>query len=98
MSPRRRSGGSSAASAIRLVADVAAGILVLWIVMYLLDANRANDLVSFVREAALWLSGWAQGLFTVDLDWLQVVLTFGLPALVYLIIGHALAARLPGRA
>lgn len=95
MSPYRRSGGSTAAAAIRLVANVAAGILVLWIIMYLLDANRANDLVNFVQNAAHWLAGWSRDLFTMDLDWLRVVLNYGLPAVVYLAIGHALAARMP---
>ncbi|GAB2599931.1 hypothetical protein GCM10027168_36290 [Streptomyces capparidis] len=79
---------------VRLVADIAAAILALWIVMYLLDANRANDLVEFVRDSARWLAGWSHDLFTMDTDWIRVTLNYGLPAVVYLLIGHALAARL----
>ncbi|GGO80255.1 hypothetical protein GCM10012280_01690 [Wenjunlia tyrosinilytica] len=78
---------------IRVVADIMALILGLWILMYVLDANRANDLVSFVRDAANWLAGWSHDLFTMDTDWLRVLLNYGLPAVVYLLIGHALAAR-----
>ncbi|KAF4406698.1 MULTISPECIES: hypothetical protein [Streptomyces] len=90
----RRSGSNAAATAIALVADVAAAILALWILMYWLDANRANDLVSFVQDAARWLAGWSYDLFTMDTDWLRVLLNYGLPAVVYLFIGHALALRI----
>ncbi|WP_189129470.1 hypothetical protein [Wenjunlia tyrosinilytica] len=89
----RHYGGNQAAVVIRVVADIMALILGLWILMYVLDANRANDLVSFVRDAANWLAGWSHDLFTMDTDWLRVLLNYGLPAVVYLLIGHALAAR-----
>jgi hypothetical protein len=61
--------------------------------MSLLDANQANSLVDFIHRAANWLSGWSRGLFTVHTDWLRTVLNYGLPAVVYLFIGHALAGR-----
>jgi hypothetical protein len=89
----RHYGGNEAAAVIRLVADVMAIVLGLWILMYVLDANRANDLVSFMRDAANWLAGWSHNLFTPDTDWLRVTLNYGLPALVYLFIGHAIAGR-----
>lgn len=94
MSQNLRSGTKTVATVITLVADVAAAILALWILMYLLDANRANDLVSFIQDAAHWLAGWSHDLFTMETDWLRVVLNYGLPALVYLFIGHAVAARI----
>lgn len=93
MSRYSRSGSNTAATVIAVVADIAAGILGLWILMYLLDANRANDLVNFVQDAAYWLAGWSHDLFTIDTDWLRVLLNYGLPAVVYLFIGHALAGR-----
>lgn len=89
----RRYGGNAAATFIMLAADAAALILGLWILMYLLDANRANDLVAFVHDAANWLAGWSLDLFTMNTDWLRTVLNYGLPAVVYLIIGHAVAGR-----
>lgn len=89
-----RSGANGAAVAVRTIADVMAVILGLWIVMYLLDANRANDLVQAVHEAANWLAGWSRDLFTMDTDWVRVTLNYGLPAVVYLLIGHAIAGRL----
>ncbi|GAA2475915.1 hypothetical protein GCM10010393_02330 [Streptomyces gobitricini] len=79
---------------IAVIADVMAAIIGLWILMYLFDANRANDLVRFVQDAARWLAGWSHDLFTFDAAWLRVVAGYGLAALVYLFLGHALAARL----
>ncbi|WP_306337778.1 hypothetical protein [Streptomyces sp. KL118A] len=94
MSPTRNSHGSTAARVIVIVADVMAAILGLWILMYLLDANRANDLVQFIHDAARWLAGWSHDLFTFDEDWARVVAGYGLAAVVYLFIGHAVAGRL----
>ncbi|GCD46233.1 hypothetical protein GKJPGBOP_05980 [Streptomyces paromomycinus] len=94
MSRRHRYASSHAATAVTVVADVTAVILGLWIAMYLLDANRANDLVHFVQGAARWLAGWSYNLFTFDADWLRTLLNYGLPAIVYLFVGHALAARI----
>jgi hypothetical protein len=76
------------------IADIAAGLLGLWIVLYLLDANQANPFVEFVHGMADWLSGWAQDIFTMDTEGLRVVLNYGLPAVIYLLIGHGIAARL----
>jgi hypothetical protein len=86
--------GRRAALTICTIADVAAGLLGLWIVLYLLDANRANTFVEFVHGTADWLSGWAQDIFTMDTEGLRVALNYGLPAIIYLLIGHGIAARL----
>jgi hypothetical protein len=83
-----------AARIIVVVADVMAVVIGLWILMYLLDANRANNLVSFVQAAARWLAGWSYDLFTFDKAWARVVSGYGLAAVVYLIVGHAAAGRL----
>ncbi|MEU4495528.1 hypothetical protein OG729_27695 [Streptomyces sp. NBC_00210] len=94
MSPLHRNGTNQAAAVIMIVADVMAVILGLWILMYLLDANRANDLVSFIQDAARWLAGWSYDLFTFDEAWARVVAGYGLAAVVYLFVGHAVAGRL----
>lgn len=70
-----------------------AAVIGLWILMYLLDANPANELVEFVRESARWLAGWSHDLFTFDAEWARVVTGYGLAAVVYLFIGHAVAGR-----
>ncbi|MFD6322700.1 hypothetical protein ACFWOL_07420 [Streptomyces sp. NPDC058442] len=97
MSPRNRTGSTSAGTVVAVIADIMAVILGLWILMYLLDANRANDLVRFVHDAASWLAGWSRDLFTFDAEWARVVAGYGLAAVVYLFIGHAIADRLHRR-
>ena len=77
---------------VQTIADIAAGFLALWILLYLLDANTANVFVDFVRGVATWLAGWAQDIFTMSNQSARVVLNFGLPALVYLALGHGVAA------
>ncbi|MEV0264024.1 hypothetical protein AB0I49_22165 [Streptomyces sp. NPDC050617] len=94
MSKRLRQGSNGAATAVIVVADVTALILGLWILFYVLDANRANDLVGFVHDAARWLAGWSYNLFTMRTDWLRTLLNYGLPAVIYLLVGHAVAARI----
>ena len=93
MSSRYRYGGSLGATVIAVVADVAALILGVWILMYILDANRSNDLVSWVHSTANWLASWSRDLFTVQVDWVRTLLNYGLPAVVYLLVGHAIAGR-----
>ncbi|MFJ3230084.1 hypothetical protein [Streptomyces sp. NPDC086787] len=94
MSPRYRNGTNQAGTVVAIVADVMAFILGLWILMYLLDANRANDLVQFVHSSATWLAGWSHDLFTFDEAWARVVAGYGLAAVVYLFVGHAIANRI----
>ncbi|GAB2881516.1 hypothetical protein GCM10027074_57230 [Streptomyces deserti] len=93
-SPRGQAAARRTALAVCTVADIAAGLLGLWILLFLLDANPANAFVEFVRETADWLAWWAQDIFTMDTEGLRVVLNYGLPAVLYLLIGHGIAARL----
>ncbi|MER5312875.1 hypothetical protein ABT034_34465 [Streptomyces sp. NPDC002773] len=89
-----RSNTTQAARVISVLADVMAAIIGLWILMYLLGANRGNGLVEFVQDAARWLAGWSHDLFTFDEAWARVVAGYGLAAVVYLVIGHTVAGRL----
>jgi hypothetical protein len=75
-------------------ADVAAGLLGLWVLLFLLDANPANVLVEFVRGTPDWQSWRSQDIFTMGTEGLHVVLDYGLPAVMYLLIGRRIAARL----
>ncbi|MCX4677533.1 hypothetical protein OG413_19875 [Streptomyces sp. NBC_01433] len=93
MSHRTGKGSVTAARVIAVVADIMAFIIGLWILMYLLDANRSNDLVQFVQDSARWLAGWSYDLFTFDEAWARVVSGYGLAAVVYLAVGHAVAGR-----
>ncbi|GAQ57704.1 hypothetical protein [Streptomyces acidiscabies] len=89
MSPDRN--GRGVGSLVAGVADVLALVLALWIALDLLDANRANKFVQFVHDAANWLAGWSRDLFTFDDRWARVVAGYGLAAVVYLVLGHAIA-------
>ncbi len=89
----RRYGGNPAGTVILLIADIAALILILWIALFLLDANTSNSVVDWIHDAANWLSGWSRGLFTIESDNWHAVVDYGLPAVVYLLIGHAVAGR-----
>ncbi|MFG1667519.1 hypothetical protein [Streptomyces sp. Y7] len=91
---RNQATARRAALTLCTIADVTAGLLVLWIALYLLDANQANAFVEFVHAAADFLSGWARDIFTMDTEGLRVVLNYGLPAALYLLLGHGIAARL----
>ncbi|MFF3493895.1 hypothetical protein ACFYWS_21360 [Streptomyces sp. NPDC002795] len=91
---RHYRGTNEAARTVAIVADALAVILGLWILMYLLDANRGNDLVQIVHDVSAWLAGWSHDLFTFDATWARVVAGYGLAAVVYLFVGHAIANRL----
>ncbi|MEK9519235.1 hypothetical protein EAO70_30620 [Streptomyces sp. adm13(2018)] len=84
-------------SVIRTVAHVLAGILVVWIALDLLDANRANTVVGWFHSAADWLAGWSIGLFDVANQTLQVLLDYGIPAVVYVVIANLVASRAVAR-
>ncbi len=92
--PRDQAGARRAALAIHTIADIAAGFLGLWILLHLLGANEANVFVEFVHGTADWLAWWSQDIFTMDTEGLRVLLNYGLPAVLYLLVGHGIAARL----
>lgn len=77
---------------IHTIADIAAGFLGLWLLLYLLDANQANVFVGFVQDVAGWLAGWSQDIFTMQPEGLRVFFNYALPAVVYLAVGHGAAA------
>ncbi|MFJ3336571.1 hypothetical protein [Streptomyces sp. NPDC086766] len=96
--PRQRredgSGTRRTALVVHTIGDVAAAFLALWIVLYLFGANQGNVFVRFVRDVADALAWWSQDIFTMDTESLRVVLNYGLPAVIYLAVGHGVAARL----
>ncbi|MEU9032734.1 hypothetical protein AB0D46_35560 [Streptomyces sp. NPDC048383] len=89
--------GAGPARAIALVADVAAFLIVLWIVLWLLDANQGNSLVALVRDIADWLTSWSRDLFTIDGETARVIVGYGLAAVVYVLVGHAIAGWMARR-
>jgi hypothetical protein len=75
---------------IHAVTVVIVGILVLHILLVLLDANPANDLVRTLSDWADGVAGWAKDLFTPDNAKARVFVNEGLAAVVYALIGGAL--------
>ncbi|MFJ8042493.1 hypothetical protein ACIRBX_18585 [Kitasatospora sp. NPDC096147] len=80
-------------SIISLVAHVLAAILVLWILLDLFGANTGNPVVNWFHHAADWLSAWSRGLFTVNNHTGQTLLDYGIPAVVYVVIGNLVTRR-----
>jgi hypothetical protein len=88
------SGTRRAALITHTIADIAAAFLGLWVLLHLLEANRSNIFVEFVHGMADLLAWWSQDIFTMDTEGLRVLLNYGLPAVIYLLIGHGVASRL----
>ncbi|MGH3314444.1 MAG: hypothetical protein ACRDP3_28310 [Streptomyces sp.] len=91
--PRDGSGSQRMALIIHTIADIAAVFLGLWIALYLLEANQGNPFVDFVKGMADWLAWWAQDIFTMENEGVRVFLNYGLPAAIYLLVGHGISAR-----
>jgi hypothetical protein len=84
---------SAFARVIRIAANLAVIVLVVWIVLALAKANTGNDVVGGFREAADWLATWSRGMFNVHDAQGQIVLDFGLAAAVYAVIGNLIGRR-----
>lgn len=79
---------------VHTIADIAAAFVGLWILLYLLDADQSNLFVQYVQDMAYWIVGWSQNIFTMENEYMVLVLNYVLPALVYLCIGHGIAAKI----
>ena len=81
------------ARAVILLTSAIALVLVAAILLVVLEANRSNDLVQFMRDAAAVLSGPLNGLFTMDSNKAEKAVNWGLAAVVWIALGR-LVARL----
>ena len=95
---RRHSGGAvaraSLARAVMLLTSALALILLLGILVVVLEANRSNDLVQFLRDAASFLAGPFDGLFTLDSNKAEKAVNWGIAAVVWLALGRLVARML----
>jgi hypothetical protein len=76
---------------VRLAAGVVAAIIVAGILLVVLNANSSNDIVSTVHDAARWLVGPFDGMFTLDSSKATIAVNWGIAAVVYLIVGGLIA-------
>jgi hypothetical protein len=85
---------SSVARAVILIATAVALVLVLGIVLVALEANRSNDIVRVVRDAASFLAGPFEGLFTLDSNKAERAVNWGIAAVVWYALGRLIARLL----
>jgi hypothetical protein len=85
---------ASIARAVTLVAAAVAAVLVLGIVLVVLEANRSNDIVQVVRDAAQFLAGPFDGLFTFERNKVEIAVNWGIAAVVWLVLGRLIARLL----
>jgi len=88
---------ASLARAVMLLAGAAALVLVVAILLVVLEANRSNDLVQLVRDAAGILAGPFDGLFTLDSNKAEKAVNWGIAAVVWLALGRLVARLLVRR-
>jgi hypothetical protein len=84
---------ASIARAVILLTSAIALVLIAGILLVVLEANRSNELVQFVRDAASLLAGPFDGLFTLDSNKAEKAVNWGIAAVVWIAIGR-LVARL----
>jgi hypothetical protein len=85
---------ASIARFVVLAATVVALVLILGIVLVLLEANRSNEIVQAVRDAASFLAGPFDGLFTMDSNKAEKAVNWGIAAVVWYALGRVIARLL----
>jgi hypothetical protein len=85
------------ARVVRLVVTIVVLLIVAGIVLVLLKANATNMIVSDVHDAARWLAGPFDGIFSFDSARVSLAVNWGIAAVVYLIVGGLIARLLSSR-
>ncbi|HET9737674.1 MAG TPA: hypothetical protein VFP78_06090 [Solirubrobacteraceae bacterium] len=85
---------ASLARAVILVATAVALILVAGIALVALEANRSNEIVQVVRDAAAFLAGPFDSLFTLDSNKAEKAVNWGIAAGVWYALGRLIARLL----
>jgi hypothetical protein len=76
---------------VTLVTAAVVGLLVVGIALVLLEANRSNDVVNWLLDAARFLAGPLDDVFKLHSHKAAVAVNWGLAALVYAVIGRLIA-------
>jgi hypothetical protein len=88
---RTYAGRYSAARVITGIGALFAAIEVLYVLLVLLDANPGNAFYRFIQSIAVPLSLFFQGLFTVSNHVWEILLTYGLAAVFWLVVAGIIA-------
>jgi hypothetical protein len=86
----------SPGSVITTIAGIVAAIIVIGIVLVLIKANPNNQIVDFILDVGRFLTTPFHNLFPQDNPRQDILVNWGIAAIVYLIVG-ALIARLVRR-
>ncbi len=82
---------ASVARAVILATTAVAAVLLLGIALVVLEANPANDLVQFVRDAARFLAGPFDDLFNLQRHKVEIAVNWGIAAVVWYAAGRLIA-------
>jgi hypothetical protein len=89
-----RTGLWGIARIVSLITAIVVGIIVIGIVLVLLDANKSNDIVKALLDAAEFLVGPFKDVFKPDGAKAKVAVNYGLAAVIYAIVGGLIAKLL----
>jgi len=76
---------------ITMIASIVALILIAGIVLVVLKANPSNQIVSAITDAARWLAGPFDGMFSLSKHRIEVAVNWGIAAVVWFLLGRLLA-------
>jgi predicted cobalt transporter CbtA len=82
---------------VSLVTSVVTAIIVVGILLVVFEANKSNDLVNAVLDAARWLVGPFKDVFKPDGLKARIVLNWGLAVIVYGLVGGVVVRLLSRR-
>ena len=85
---------ASLARAVTLLAGAIALVLVAGIVLVALEANRSNEIVQAVRDAAAFLAGPFDDLFKLDSNKAEKAVNWGIAEVVWFMLGRLIARLL----
>jgi hypothetical protein len=69
-------------------------IIALDVVLVVLEANPANDIVQLVHDAGRWVVGPFKDIFSLDDAKLEVAVNWGIALVVYVAVGRFVASLL----
>ena len=79
---------------VSLITSIVVGLIVLGIVLVLLEANKSNDIVKALLDAAEFLVGPFKDVFKPDGAKAKIAVNYGLAAVIYAIVGGLIARLL----
>lgn len=85
------------ARVVHLIVGIVVLIIVAGIVLVLLKANSTNTIVADVHDAARWLAGPFDGIFSFHSARVATAVNWGLAAVVYAVVGGLIARLLSSR-